>query len=282
MAKEISKQDFLEIIANEPGNDPMQTYTNAADKCFQRAQQMCAERDEKMRRLKSYHKLMGNVDKGIFEAEKEELKNEIAHLKSTKSDAVDWDEVWNKYSVYLIASNEQKRFIDWLKFNYPAPVKSDAVEFVQWANKNGWYKHYDPRDDCWTNPVTTKTATSKNRLYTFIFTYGIMTTLKVLGQVAPGAGADVKLYAVPASTTTVVSSIVVANRTGVATTFRISVRVAAAGDTVAQYLYYDHAIGGNVTVEVKLGISLGALDEIFVRATLATLSFNAFGQENSA
>lgn len=37
---EITAQNFLEIIVNEPGDDPMATYTRVSKKCFALAQQM--------------------------------------------------------------------------------------------------------------------------------------------------------------------------------------------------------------------------------------------------
>ncbi len=30
-------------------------------------------------------------------------------------------------------------------------AKEDAIGFVRWANQNGWYKHADLNDDCWSN-----------------------------------------------------------------------------------------------------------------------------------
>jgi glucose-6-phosphate dehydrogenase assembly protein OpcA len=107
------------------------------------------------------------------------------------------------------------------------------------------------------------------------------TALKVLGQSAPSAAALTTLYTVPASTSTVVSTLVVANRSSTATSFRIAIR--PSGDSIANehYLYYDIAISGNDTFTATLGITLATTDVISVYATLATLSFNAFGQENS-
>ena len=73
----------------------------------------------------------------------------------------------------------------------------------------------------------------------------------------------------------------VANRSAVATTFRVSIAIAGAADANQQYLAYDVAIAGNATAKI-IGISLGAADRIRVYATLATLSFNATGVELSA
>jgi len=104
-------------------------------------------------------------------------------------------------------------------------------------------------------------------------------TLKVLAQSNPVAATLTNAYTVPAATSTTVSSIVIANRSATATTFRISVAVAGAADDVKQYLYYDIAINGNNSFAATLGITLAATDVVRVYATLATLSFNIFGVE---
>ena len=107
------------------------------------------------------------------------------------------------------------------------------------------------------------------------------TALKVLGQSAPSAATLTTLYTVPASTSTVASTLVVANRSATATAFRIAIRPAGASISNEHYIYYDIAINGNDTFTATLGITLATTDVISVYATLATLSFNAFGQENS-
>ena len=107
------------------------------------------------------------------------------------------------------------------------------------------------------------------------------TTLKVLGQSAPLVTTLTDLYTVPALTTTAVSSVVVCNRSATATSFRIAVRPAGGAIANQMYLYYDVTIAGNDTFIATIGISLETTDVISVYATLATLSFQAFGQENT-
>lgn len=107
------------------------------------------------------------------------------------------------------------------------------------------------------------------------------TALKVLGQSNPLATTLTDLYTVPASTSTVVSSIVVCNRSATQTTFRIAVRPAGASIANQHYLYYDVTLAGNDTFVATIGITLATTDVISVYATLATLSFSAYGQENS-
>jgi len=106
-------------------------------------------------------------------------------------------------------------------------------------------------------------------------------TSKILGQSNPTAATLTDLYTVPASTETVVSTIVVANRSATSTSYRISFAVAGAADDNKQYSHYDVVIQGNDTHTITIGITLGAADKIRVYATLATLSFSAFGVEKT-
>lgn len=106
-------------------------------------------------------------------------------------------------------------------------------------------------------------------------------TLKVLGQSAPVAATLTTLYTVPAATSSVGSSIVVCNRSAVATSFRVAVRPAGAAISNEHYIYYDVAINGNDTFIATIGITLATTDVVSVYATLATLSFNLYGQQNT-
>ena len=108
-----------------------------------------------------------------------------------------------------------------------------------------------------------------------------MNTLKVLGQSMPLAATLTDVYTVPALTQAVSSSLVVCNQSAVATSFRVAVRPVGVAINVKHYIYYDVAIAGNTTNAIKIGLSLGATDVVSVYATLATLSFNIFGQEYS-
>lgn len=107
------------------------------------------------------------------------------------------------------------------------------------------------------------------------------TALKVLGQSYPSATTLTTLYTVPASTSTVCSSLTIANISSTATSFRIAVRPGGAGISNEHYLYYDVTLAGNDTFVATIGITLAETDVISVYATLGTLSFNLFGQENT-
>jgi hypothetical protein len=107
------------------------------------------------------------------------------------------------------------------------------------------------------------------------------TTYKVLGQVNPSATTATTLYTVPASTQTVVSTLVIANQAASAATYRIGIRVAGASVSLHQYIAYDVSIAANDSTALTLGITLGAADQVFVYASAATLTFTMFGNETA-
>ena len=107
------------------------------------------------------------------------------------------------------------------------------------------------------------------------------TTIKVLGQIVPSAATLTTLYTVGAATSTVVSSLVVCNQSSITTSFRVAIRPAGAAIAPAHYIYYDVTIAGNDTFIFTGGITLATTDVISVYATLATLSFSAYGQETT-
>lgn len=102
---------------------------------------------------------------------------------------------------------------------------------------------------------------------------------KNLGQSAPSATTLTDLYTVPSSTSAVVSTVTVCNRSSTATTFRVSVAPAGAADTNAHYLWYDVNLPGNDTFAATIGLTLATTDKIRVYAGAATLSFHAYGSE---
>lgn len=107
-------------------------------------------------------------------------------------------------------------------------------------------------------------------------------TYKILGQSNPAATTNTDLYTVPAATQTVCSTVVIANRSASAATFRIAVRTAGEAINVKQYIVYDTPIAGNDSIFLTLGISLSATDVITIYASSTNLSFNLFGSEITA
>ena len=111
---------------------------------------------------------------------------------------------------------------------------------------------------------------------------------KVLGQQVPAAttaaGASSNLTTLYTSGTAagaVVSSVVICNQSTSAQTYRVSVRVAGAGDTPKQYLAYDVVLGSNATDTLTLGLTLANTDVISIAASSTSVSFSAFGSELS-
>lgn len=105
------------------------------------------------------------------------------------------------------------------------------------------------------------------------------TTYKVLGQVAPAATTATTAYTVPSATSTIVSTVVVANRGTTSATYRIAVRPAGAALSNEHYIAYDVAIAPNDSTALTLGITLAATAVVTVYASSANLSFNLYGSE---
>lgn len=104
-------------------------------------------------------------------------------------------------------------------------------------------------------------------------------TAKKLAQSNPSAATLTDAYTVPAVTSSVISSLIVCNRSATATSFRISHSLAGAADNNAQYLYFDVPIGGNETKGFTIGGTMATTDVLRVYATLATLTFTIYGVE---
>ena len=107
------------------------------------------------------------------------------------------------------------------------------------------------------------------------------TVYKTLGQSNPAATTATTLYTVPATTSTVLSTLTVCNQASTAGTFRIAIRPAAATLAASQYIAYDTPIAGNDTIALTLGITLATTDVVTIYSSSATMSFSAFGSEIS-
>lgn len=107
---------------------------------------------------------------------------------------------------------------------------------------------------------------------------------KVLGRKAAAATTAEELYAVPSGSAAVVSTIVIANRSASARTYRLAVKPTS-GTTLADehYLAYDVAIAANDSTALTLGVSLASGNVIVTYASAASsLTFTAFGSELTA
>lgn len=108
------------------------------------------------------------------------------------------------------------------------------------------------------------------------------TNYKVLGQSAPSSTTATNLYTVPASTSAVISTLVVANRAATSATYRISIRPAGAAQANQHYIAYDVTVGGGDSTTLTLGLTIAATDVVTVYASTANISFNLFGSEITA
>jgi glucose-6-phosphate dehydrogenase assembly protein OpcA len=107
------------------------------------------------------------------------------------------------------------------------------------------------------------------------------TVYKVLGQSFPSANTLTTAYTVPAASSAVVSTIVVANLGGAPTTFRIAVRPAGAAIANQHYVAYDVSIAPEDSITLTMGVTLSATDVVSVESFNGQTSFNIFGSEIS-
>jgi hypothetical protein len=102
---------------------------------------------------------------------------------------------------------------------------------------------------------------------------------KVLGQVNPSATTATTLYTVPSAKSAVISSLVIANLTATAATYRVAVRPAGATLANLHYVAYDVTVAASDSTALTLGITLATTDVVTVYASTSSLTFSAFGDE---
>lgn len=107
-----------------------------------------------------------------------------------------------------------------------------------------------------------------------------MATYKRLGGQAPSAATPTTLYSPGGTTQAVVATIAVCNRSATATTFRLAHKVGGGATVNADYFVYDATIAGNDTQFITVGVSMNGSDILECYATLATVSFSAWGVES--
>ena len=106
---------------------------------------------------------------------------------------------------------------------------------------------------------------------------------KILGQANLTAETATDVYTVPASTETVISTIIIANLAASANTFRISLRPDGGAQADAMYIAYDVPIAANDSTTLTLGITLNAADVVTCYAgATSDVSVNIFGTEITA
>jgi hypothetical protein len=106
-------------------------------------------------------------------------------------------------------------------------------------------------------------------------------TYKVLAQSAPSATTNTDIYTVGSGKQAILSTIIVANRSTSAASYRIAIRPDGATIANQHYIAYDVVVAANDSTALTLGITLDASDVITVYASSANLSFGIFGTEIS-
>lgn len=104
-------------------------------------------------------------------------------------------------------------------------------------------------------------------------------THKVLGQVNPAATTATTLYTVPASTSTIASSLTISNISNSGVTYRVAVRPTGEALANKHYLAYDTSLPANDSAVLTMGITLGTTDVVTVYGSTANLAFSLFGVE---
>jgi glucose-6-phosphate dehydrogenase assembly protein OpcA len=102
---------------------------------------------------------------------------------------------------------------------------------------------------------------------------------KVLAQNSPSATTVTTLYTVPSSTSAVVSTIAICNRSGGSSSFRIAIRPAGAALANQHYLNYDTTVPPNDTIFLTVGVTLATTDVVSIYSSSANLNFSMFGSE---
>ncbi len=107
-------------------------------------------------------------------------------------------------------------------------------------------------------------------------------TLRILGQATPGtANAAVVIYTAATGTQVVVSSIIVANTTGLEATFRAFATTGTTYDP-STALFYNVKVAPGSSAVLTLGATLGPGSRLAVASnTAGALTFTVFGQEVS-
>lgn len=104
---------------------------------------------------------------------------------------------------------------------------------------------------------------------------------KVLAQSAPSATTATDVYTVPSATEAVISTIIIANRSSSAGTYRLSVRPNGAAQSNLHFIAFDVPIAGNDSTTLTLGVTMDAADVLTAFCSSADMSINVFGTEIS-
>lgn len=97
-----------------------------------------------------------------------------------------------------------------------------------------------------------------------------------------GTGALLYGASSTASTSTIISSIVICNASTSAATYSIGVNTASAAFAAGRYIVYQSSIAANDTIALTLGVVLDPTNRFLnVASSASTVNFSAYGVENS-
>ncbi len=96
----------------------------------------------------------------------------------------------------------------------------------------------------------------------------------------PAAATETVVYTSPtAGAGSVLSTIVACNRGGADIKVRIGISPGGGVLGNSEYIVFDHTVDANDALDLTLGITLAADDEVRVETDIATASFSVFGME---
>jgi hypothetical protein len=104
---------------------------------------------------------------------------------------------------------------------------------------------------------------------------------KILGQLDVPSDSLTNVYTVPSLTESVISTVILTNRSNGGLSFRLSIAENGASDSVKQYIYYNQNIPSSNSFASTIGITMNAGDVMRVYASASGLSINVFGVEIS-
>lgn len=112
------------------------------------------------------------------------------------------------------------------------------------------------------------------------------TTYKQLGAAAGNGtiGTAANLYAASgtASTSTIISSLVICNTSTSAATYSLAINTASTAYAAGRYIVYQASIAGNDTVALTLGLVLDPTNRFLnASSSTASVNFSVYGAENT-
>lgn len=100
-------------------------------------------------------------------------------------------------------------------------------------------------------------------------------------QGTASTGTYATLYNTTASTTAVISSLIVTNTSASTATYRVAIMASEGTPAAANWIVYDSTVAGNDMVAFNLGLTLGTSQYIRISSSANTVTFSAYISEIS-